>query len=211
MLRYLYGTDLEAYPALRDSMFRDRAIQFHDRLKWDVEVDRDGLERDQYDADNPLYVIWQRSDGRHGGSMRLMPTTGPCMVNDHCTHVTDGVTICSPLIWECTRFCLAEGADARVAGALMLAGGEVLDGFGLTNFVGVFDRRMTRIYRAIGASPTVIGETGEGKERISVGLWEATHLSRQKVAARAGLSLEVSRLWFDRAFGAERQELRKTA
>ena len=32
MLRYIYGTDLDAYPRLKTTMFRDRAAQFGDRL-----------------------------------------------------------------------------------------------------------------------------------------------------------------------------------
>jgi acyl homoserine lactone synthase len=38
-------------------MFRDRAAQFHHRLGWDVRLDDMGLEFDQYDAHNPLYII----------------------------------------------------------------------------------------------------------------------------------------------------------
>ena len=42
MLRYLYADELDKYPALKDSMFRDRADQFKTRLKWDVKVDYAG-------------------------------------------------------------------------------------------------------------------------------------------------------------------------
>ena len=201
MLRYIYGADLHHHKRLADSMFTDRADQFKTRLKWDVRVDGNGHERDEYDAMNPLYVIWQRADGLHGGSMRLLPTTEGCMVNDHFLHLTGGVAIKSPLIWECTRFCLARGASAQVAGALMLAGGEVLDGLGIEHFLGLFDARMERIYRQIGASPDIIGSTGAGRNKISVGLWETTPMHRAAVARRAGLSLELSKLWFTRAFG----------
>ena len=57
MLRYLYGDQLSDHPLLRDTMFRDRAAQFKTRLKWQVDVDENGFERDEYDALNPLYVI----------------------------------------------------------------------------------------------------------------------------------------------------------
>jgi acyl homoserine lactone synthase len=129
MLRYIYAEELNQFPKLRDTMFADRAAQFSDRLHWDVKVDENGHERDQYDDLNPLYVIWQRADGSHGGSMRFLPTTGQTMVNDHFSHLTDGVTIQSPLIWECTRFVLAEGAESRIAAALMLGGLEIGLGF----------------------------------------------------------------------------------
>jgi hypothetical protein len=118
MLRYIHADTLPAHPALARSMFRDRARQFRDRLGWAVTVDAAGEERDAYDALNPLYVIWQDAGGRHAGSMRFLPTTGQTMVNDHFRHLTGGVRIESPLIWECSRFCLAEGAPARVSAAL---------------------------------------------------------------------------------------------
>ena len=201
MLRYVYGHKLAQFPKLHDTMFRDRADQFKTRLNWDVEVDANGFERDTYDAHNPLYVIWQKPDGSHGGSMRLLPTTGPTMVNDHFGHLIGGGTITSPLIWECTRFCLSRDAEPNVAAALMLAGGEIMVNFGIKHYVGVFDARMVRIYRLIGSSPEVIGSQRKGREQISVGLWEFTKDARAQVARRAGLSLEVSELWFQRSFG----------
>ncbi|WP_435311310.1 acyl-homoserine-lactone synthase [Primorskyibacter sedentarius] len=202
MIRYIYANDLKHEPQLRDSMFRDRADQFKARLGWEVNVDADGYERDEYDALNPLYVIWQKPCGSHGGSMRLLPTTGRTMVNDHFKDITGGVHIESPLIWECTRFCLSRDAAPGAAAALMLAGGEVMNGFGLRHYVGVFDARMVRIYRMIGAEPDVLGTTGKGRDAISVGLWEFTPESQAKVAERAGLSPSVSRGWFEAAFGA---------
>ena len=211
MLRYLYADQLEDYPALCASMFRDRADQFAHRLGWDVQVDELGWERDDYDALNPLYVIWQRPDGTHGGSMRFLPTTGQTMVRDHFGNLTAGADITSPLIWECTRFCLARGAAPQVAGALMLAGGELMRGFSLTHFVGVFDARMVRIYRMIGSSPTVLGSSGKGRDQISVGLWEYAPDARMRVLRRAGISSALSEQWFARAFGHPPQIARQAA
>ena len=201
VLRYLYGNDLCQHPRLARQMFCDRADQFKVRLGWDVTLDDAGEERDEYDALNPLYVIWEQADGRHGGSMRFLPTTGPAMVNDHFGHLTTG-PIQSPLIWECTRFCLARGADPKVAAALMLGGGEIMHGFGIKHFVGVFDARMVRIYRMIGSSPEVLGSQGEGREKISVGLWAFDAVAQARVAARAGISPEQSRFWFDHSFSS---------
>lgn len=182
-------------------MFRDRARQFHERQGWAVTVDANGEERDAYDRDDTLYVFWQMPDGRHGGSMRLLPTTGAVMVNDHFGHLTGGQPVCDPAIWECTRFCLAPGAPAHVAAALMLGGGEIMIGLGVRRFVGVFDARMIRIYRAIGALPEVLGGEGEGRARISVGLWSFTPAARLRVARRAGISPDLSRHWFLRSMG----------
>lgn len=199
MLRFIYASDLPAHPALAASMFHDRADQFARRLKWEVTVDQNGEERDQYDALNPLYVIWQRADGLHGGSMRLLPTTGRTMLAEHFAHLCPDGPINDPDIWECTRFCLAPGASPHVAAALMLAGGEVLRGLALRQYVGVFDARMTRIYKFIGSSPRVIGASGQGRDRISAGLWHLSQADRQRVARRARLSPDIAELWFRRA------------
>ena len=201
MLRYLYAHQLSDHPKLARSMFRDRADQFKVRLGWDVKVSETGEERDAYDDLNPLYVIWEMPNGRHGGSMRFLPTTGRTMINDIFPHLNNGVKVESPLIWECTRFCLAADAGPNVAAALMLGGGEIMTGFNVEFFAGVFDRRMVRIYRAIGASPEILGSEGEGKDRISLGLWSFSPEHQRAVARRAGISPELSRLWFKRAFG----------
>ncbi|MEM7075464.1 MAG: acyl-homoserine-lactone synthase [Pseudomonadota bacterium] len=211
MLRYVYGTDLKQTPRLADSMFRDRARQFRDRLGWDVNVDGNGHERDEYDDLDPLYVIWEGSDGLHRGSMRFLPTTGRTMINEHFTDLLGGGTLVSPLIWECTRFCLAHGAESRIAAALMLGGGELMRHFGVAHFAGVFDARMIRIYRMIGSSPEILGSAGDGKSRISVGLWEFTPEARKHVSHRAGVSPELSETWFYRSFGVPVRQLAETA
>ncbi|MFC3612408.1 acyl-homoserine-lactone synthase [Lutimaribacter marinistellae] len=205
MLRYLYGDELHRHPKLAHSMFKDRADQFRTRLGWEVEVNTNGEERDQYDTLNPIYAIWEEEDGSHGGSMRFLPTTGPVMVNDIFGHLTGGSPISSPFIWEATRFCLSRTAQARVAGAIMLTAGELMEGFGLTHIAGVFDARMVRIYRMLGASPEILGSEGEGRDRISVGLWPCSVEVNDRVAEKAGLPRALSRLWFQSAFGKTAQ------
>lgn len=206
MLRYLHADALHSYPRLADTMFRDRARQFRDRLNWEVSVRPDGREVDDYDDEAPLYVIWERPDGSHGGSMRFLPTTGRTMVNDHFLSLTDGAPIRSDRIWECTRFCLSGDAEPRVSAALMLGGMEIGLGAGLTHAVGVFDARMIRIYRRLGWGPIILGTEGAGRDAISLGLWAFEPDIRPRLLARAGVSSELSRLWHRRAFGAEQHE-----
>lgn len=200
MLRYIYGDEMGAFAKLQEGMHRDRAHQFKERLKWEVTVDARGWEQDEYDDLNPLYVIWEERDGSHGGSMRFLPTSGRTMVNDHFAHLSD-TQIASPFIWECTRFCLSPTASPRIAAALMLAGGELMRSFSLSHLLGVFDARMVRIYNMIGAAPEVLGSTGEGRDKISVGLWSFRPEDRFKVLRRAGLSSQISEAWFNRSFG----------
>ncbi|MGV6839327.1 MAG: acyl-homoserine-lactone synthase [Planktomarina sp.] len=194
MLHFLYADKMGNYPKLFNTMRKDRAAQFRDRLNWDVDVDDQGLEQDQYDQLNPLYVIASDKDGRHAGSLRLLPTVGPTMVNDHFRDVIGGGTVQSPFIWECTRFCIGKNASRATAALLMLGGGVFMKSCGVEQFVGVFDTPMLRIYGAIGSKPEVLGT----KDGISVGLWTYTVDAQSKIERRAKVDVGTIKTWLDR-------------
>lgn len=166
-------------------MHIDRAAQFSTRLRWDVIVDRNGEEHDEYDALNPLYVITESYDGEHEGSLRLLPTTGRTMVNEHFLELTDGVKISSPHIWECTRFCISPTADRRTAAKLLAASAFLMKECCIDHFIGVFDYKMERVYRALGGSPTVLGRRQTRDGKIGVGLWEFDDRKYQKMLRNA--------------------------
>lgn len=200
MIRFIYADQLSRRPVLADSMFKDRATQFKHRLDWEVSVDDNGWEVDQYDAMNPLYIVWENADGSHGGSVRIMPSTGRIMTNEHFLHLTGGVRIASPLIWECTRFCLSPDAGPGVAAALLAAGTELGLRFGLEQALGVVYARTLPLYRRIGCPPDVIGSGGEGRDRISVGLWPISIAARAEISRKAGIAVPVMEHWFDASF-----------
>jgi N-acyl-L-homoserine lactone synthetase len=202
MIRFLYADQLSQHPVLADSMFKDRARQFKHRLDWEVTVDAQGWEVDEYDRLNPLYIVWEQPDGTHGGSVRVMPTTGRIMTNEHFLDLTGGVRIASPLIWECTRFCLSPDAGPGVAAALLAAGTELGLRFGLEQALGVIYAKTIPLYRRIGCAPDVIGSRGEGRERISVGLWPVTVEARAEISRKSGIPLSVMARWFDASFSA---------
>jgi N-acyl-L-homoserine lactone synthetase len=205
MLRYIYANDLRNFPKLRDSMFRDRAAQFAHRLQWEaVSVDANGHEIDQYDALNPLYVIWELEDGTHGASVRILPTTGRTMLGEHFSHVTDNTRIASPLIWECTRLCISPKADRRAISALVLAGAELIDEFGIEHLVGVFFSHMQRLFRLNRTEIDVLGSDGEGREKIDVAVWGIGPLAVQTALNRLGISRAQSKAWFHDSFSANR-------
>ncbi|OED46322.1 acyl-homoserine-lactone synthase [Leisingera sp. S232] len=201
MLRYVYGHELHNHSRLAHSMFCDRADQFKTRLGWDVHVNSRGEEKDQYDDLNPLYMIWEQPDGTHGGSMRFLPTTGRVMVNEVFLDLCDGVPICSPLIWECTRFCLSREAQGRIGAALMLGSLEIMRNFNIPHYTAVFYRHTARAFRNLGFGPEIVSTDGQARNPICMGYWEYAEETYLTVAAKAGIPPELSQLWFDRSFG----------
>lgn len=196
MIHFTYRDALVSKPVLAHSMFQDRAEQFKTRLGWDVTVNEFGEERDEYDSLNPLYVIVTDEDGRHEASMRLLPTTGKTMVNDHFREITDGVSIESPMIWECTRFCTSLNARPYAATKLMAAGGKVMQEFCVNHFVGVFDRKMLPVYRVIGCVPTVVGWSQGDFNKIGIGLWEYDADDYKRLLDGCGLTAIEMELFF---------------
>lgn len=196
MIYFLYGSALASEPVLAHSMFLDRGAQFKTRLGWEVIVNEFGEEQDEYDLLNPLYVIVADDSGRHEASMRLLPTTGQNMVNDHFLDIAGGVSINSPIVWECTRFCTSPGARPNSAAKLMTAGGKVMQELCIEHFVGVFDHKMLPVYRLIGSVPTVLGWSQGGTNKIGVGLWKYCADNYKRLLNRSGLSAVEIELFF---------------
>src|ERR1700674_4701515 len=136
------------YSNLMDEMFRLRARVFRDRLRWDVQV-ADGKERDKYDDEGPVYLIYADDEARQvKGSLRLLPTTGPTLLADFFSDTLPaGVHLSAPTIWECTRFCIndklliTEGREELLfaSGVLIAALGDVAVRAGIESIVGNFD------------------------------------------------------------------------
>jgi N-acyl-L-homoserine lactone synthetase len=105
-----------ATAAIRSAMLQDRKIVLMDRLGWDLESP-DGLhEIDRYDGDDTLYlIVHQAQTGRHLGSVRLLPSTGPHLLGDVFAHLcADGVPM-GPDVCEITRLVTSPGLNRAEA------------------------------------------------------------------------------------------------
>jgi acyl homoserine lactone synthase len=153
---------------LLDEMFRMRARIFGERLNWDVQV-VDGVERDRYDDEAPVYLIYvDDATGAVKGSLRLLPTTGPTLLADFFSDTApDAANISAPTIWECSRFCLDssyfnKGAREELMFAssiLIIALGELAIKAGIESILGNFEAPILRLYRQIGCKVDVLGAT----------------------------------------------------
>jgi N-acyl-L-homoserine lactone synthetase len=102
--------------ALSSAMLRDRKTVLMDRLGWDLESP-DGLhEIDAYDGENTLYlIVYQGETGRHLGSVRLLPSTGPHLLVDVFPHLCVGGVPRGPDVMEITRLVTAPGLSRAEA------------------------------------------------------------------------------------------------
>src|SRR5271154_6148657 len=179
------------YSDLMDAMFRLRACVFHDRLGWDVKV-ADGKERDRYDDEGPVYIIYTdelRTEVK--GSLRLLPTTGPTLAADVFSDpLPDAVHLSAPTIWECSRFCLdenilASGVEGIVFASrvLIAALGDVAIGAGIESIIGNFDAAKLRLYQRIGCEVEVLGSTSRYGSPVYLGLHHVSETIVRRVWA----------------------------
>jgi acyl homoserine lactone synthase len=168
------------HPKLIEQMFRLRARIFRDRLGWDVQV-ADGKERDKYDDEAPVYLIYADDKSREvKGCLRLLPTTGPTVLADFFSDtLPEAVHLSAPSIWECTRFCLDDRILSRgnqeelyfASGTLFAALGDVAISAGIETILGNCDSTMLRLYRRIGGKVDVLGATRRYGQPIYLGLF----------------------------------------
>lgn len=202
MITLFTGEDAAAHAALHDQMLRGRAAVFRDKLGWDVSVVQ-GRERDAYDDANPLYIVsCDPVDGRVAGSIRLMPTTGPTLMRDVFADVfEEDVDLVSATIWEATRFCVHPDAPRRLSPKRMhlatcelaIAMCEIGLAAGLTQYIGVFEERMERVYARIGWKPDVLARSNRfSTGAIAVGLWDVGLDALAEMRDRSGIDAPLT-------------------
>lgn len=85
-------------------MYRLRHEVFHDRLGWDVNSDN-GMEHDEFDEANPVYVLAKGEENEVMGCWRMLPTTGPNMLKDTFPQLLHGQPAPQQSnVWELSRF-----------------------------------------------------------------------------------------------------------
>lgn len=99
-----------------ESMYRLRCEVFHKRLGWDVKVEN-GLESDQFDDADSVYMLVADDQQDVVGSWRIRPTTRPYMLNDIFPNLLNGAPVPRHRqVWEISRFAVDTTVAARTAG-----------------------------------------------------------------------------------------------
>ena len=106
MIHIVQGMRDPAYAQALETMFVDRKRLFVDLLGWDVPVVDGRFEMDRFDGVDACYLIACDTAGDHVGSMRLLPTTRPHLLDTLFAELCDAGVPRGDAIFEITRLCL---------------------------------------------------------------------------------------------------------
>ncbi|RZL86032.1 MAG: GNAT family N-acetyltransferase [Variovorax sp.] len=103
-MEILAGRPGDMAPRVLEDVARYRHKVFVETLGWDL-VTEHGLERDQFDREDTLYLAARDSAESIVGTARLLPTDRPYLLGDVFPQLLSGMPVpCDPRIWELSRF-----------------------------------------------------------------------------------------------------------
>jgi N-acyl-L-homoserine lactone synthetase len=116
IMEILTGKPGALAPDVMVAIARYRHRVFVEKLGWKLSA-RDGLELDQFDHAETLYVAARDASGEIVGTARLLPTEHPYLLGEVFPHLMGGAQLPrDPLVWELSRFAatdfLASDGDA---------------------------------------------------------------------------------------------------
>jgi len=104
MLTILEGTASELRAVTEAELAAYRYEVFVQSLGWKLPCDP-GIERDQFDRNDTVYVVAKESDGSIGGCARLLPTTKPYLLAEVFPQLLGQTPPPSDTsVWELSRF-----------------------------------------------------------------------------------------------------------
>jgi acyl homoserine lactone synthase len=180
-------------------------------MGWDVAV-RDGWEIDRFDEEcDPLYLLCLDEHLVVRGSVRLLPSTGPNMLNDVFTVLLpEAQPIRSALMWESSRFSVdhvsmaqrTENRLNRVTGELLIGIFDIAERAGLEFIVSVYDSMMARVLNRAGCHAEPLGPAVRiGKTLSYAGLFEVGQAMMDSLRIASGISDDILEKESARAVG----------
>lgn len=107
MWQYSTGTRQQLPPQLFEQMGHYRREVFINQLGWELNI-VNGMELDEFDGPDAVYVCSHDDDGQVSGVARLLPTTAPYLMEKVFPELWGGKQLPrDPKIWELSRFAAA--------------------------------------------------------------------------------------------------------
>lgn len=143
------------------AMFMDRKRVFVDLLDWAVPVVDGQYEIDQFDGAHATYIVAADQAGAHAGSLRLLPTARPHILNTLFAGLCSTGAPTGPRVSEITRLCLPPRLRAedrlRVRNRLITAMVDHALDSGIATLTGVVAARFREDILAMGWRGDALG------------------------------------------------------
>jgi acyl homoserine lactone synthase len=112
-VHYISGTSTSLAAEVLVGLARFRHRVFVEMLGWELQS-RDGLELDQFDRADTVYVAARNEHGAVVGIARLLPTTRPYLLRDVFPQLLHEQPLpCTPAVWELSRFAAVDFDSTR--------------------------------------------------------------------------------------------------
>lgn len=122
------GTFSDLPPETVLQVARYRYKVFVEMLGWELAT-RGGLELDQFDRADTVYVIARNADAQVIGSARLLPTTQPYLLSEIFPRLLSGAELpCSPKVWELSRFAAVDFNEKHISALSQFSSSSVAVG-----------------------------------------------------------------------------------
>ncbi|WP_375403000.1 acyl-homoserine-lactone synthase [uncultured Sphingomonas sp.] len=161
MISIVNGTGYGAHRRLLDGMFADRKRLFVDLLGWNVPVVAGRFEVDRFDDDHATYIIAGDRRTEHDGSLRLLPTERPHILDTLFAKLCPKGVPSGPDTYEITRLCLPTRHTApdrlRIRNRLISAMVDHALAVGITTLTGVVAEPFRRQVLAMGWRADALG------------------------------------------------------
>lgn len=136
-------------------MHHDRKQVFVDRFGWRLPAKGSWLEVDQFDDDYAIYLLARSPEGRHQGSVRLLPSSRPHMLSSLFSHLCPAGVPSSDDCWEISRLvtCPADASGTtvlRVHRLLALALAEFAESNGIRRYTLVAEAHRVPALLSVG-------------------------------------------------------------
>lgn len=111
-MQVAYGNKASLPQGLYDDLSGYRHEVFVELLGWDLDTP-EGIEQDQFDRQDTVYVVARNDKGEINGCARLLPTTKPYLLGEVFPELLNGLAPPSaPEVWELSRFAAVDVSAA---------------------------------------------------------------------------------------------------
>lgn len=103
MIEMITKYNSQQYQSELEQMFRLRYKIFIEEKGWELPFAKDGIEKDQYDHEDTIYLLSFDNNRNILGSIRLTPTTSQNMLQDIFPHLVEREIPAGRPVWETSR------------------------------------------------------------------------------------------------------------